>query len=52
MLTIDCPPQILLVSDNRKGLISNAGVISEHVPNDWAIDDQKLFFDVFISKTN
>ena len=25
MVTIDCPPQILVVSDNRKGLISNAG---------------------------
>ena len=24
MVTIDCPPQILVVSDNRKGLISNA----------------------------
>ena len=25
MVTIDCPPQILVVLDNRKGLISNAG---------------------------
>ena len=24
MVTIDCPPQILVVSDNRKGPISNA----------------------------
>ena len=24
MVTTDCPPQILVVSDNRKGLISNA----------------------------
>ena len=24
MVTIDCPPQILVVSDNQKGLISNA----------------------------
>ena len=26
MVTIDCPPQILVVADNRKGLISNARV--------------------------
>ena len=26
MVTIDCPPQILVVSDNRKGLISNAAI--------------------------
>ena len=26
MVTIDCPPQILVVSDNRKGLISNAAL--------------------------
>ena len=25
MVTIDCPPQILVVLDNRKGLITNAG---------------------------
>ena len=25
MVTIDCPPQILVVKDNRKGLILNAG---------------------------
>ena len=32
MVTIDCPPQILVVSDNRKGLISNAdrNVASTH----------------------
>ena len=31
MVTIDCPPQILIVSDNRKGLISNDGHMIEPV---------------------
>ena len=31
MVTIDCPPQILVVSDNRKDLISNAD--TRHPPN-------------------
>ena len=30
MVTIDCPPQILVVLDNRKGLISNAAINTPH----------------------
>ena len=32
MVTTDCPPQILVVADNRKGLISNA-VLNAPVDN-------------------
>ena len=34
MVTSDCPPQILVVSDNRKGLILNADNIKKRITYD------------------
>ena len=34
MVTIDCPPQILVVLDNRKGLIFNADCVKFAISGD------------------
>ena len=39
MVTTDCPPQILVVSNNRKDLISNAGLCNSHS----ILNESKLF---------
>ena len=46
MVTIDCPPQILVVLDNRKGLISNADYLyhieSKHVSSTFFKNSQNF----------